>query len=312
MDRAVGDAQRRSSKGEWSLPRVYEVPVRRGRHAHPGRGACVMEFASALAGGRWSDQPESIDATVARLAREVNDLSSERGRGALLPLLPWLVIRPRAGETATRVAVTTVVVQAALGRATGRAADRLARDAAELAGGVPVRRWWQWPPRHGTQPMVRRGLRVLRRADGRDQVLRQVLIDAVNAARALDGLPPVPGEALEPGPVGTLPIRVQAHVPSGFEPCHYHVAAPADRWPAWLMEAWARRRAEMREPARGLAKTPYAPVRTRTLLAFIRPAANSANVSGAASRSTSTSTSAARRPDSAASHSAVPRNSPAV
>jgi hypothetical protein len=206
-----------------------------------------MEFASALSGGRWTDQPESIDATLARLARAVNDLSSDRGRIALLPLLPWLVIRPRAGESATRVAVTTVLVKAALGRAMGRAADRLSQDAAELAGGAQVWRWWQWPLGRGPQMMVRRSLRVLRRADGGDQLLRQVLVDAVNAVRALDGLPPVPGETLEPVSVAALPIRVQAHVPSGLEPCHYHVAAPADRWPVWLMEAWARRRVEMRE-----------------------------------------------------------------
>ncbi|WP_116070430.1 hypothetical protein [Asanoa ferruginea] len=205
-----------------------------------------MEFASALSGGRWTDQPDSIDATLARLAREVNDLSSDRGRIALLPLLPWLVIRPRAGESATRVAVTTVLVKAALGRAVGRAADRLSQDAVELAGGAQVWRWWQWPLGRGPQMMVRRSLRVLRRADG-DALLRQVLVDAVNAARALDGLPPVPGETLEPGSVAALPIRVQAHVPSGLEPCHYHVAAPADRWPVWLMEAWARRRVEMRD-----------------------------------------------------------------
>ncbi|GAA1869244.1 hypothetical protein GCM10009687_41240 [Asanoa iriomotensis] len=215
-----------------------------------------MEFASALSGGEWSDHPESTDATVARLARAVNDLSSEQGRVALLPLLPWLVIQPRAGEPATRVAVTTVVVQAALGRAAGHAADRLARDAAELAGGAQVPRWWQRPLGRGPQMMMRRSLRVLRRADGRDRLLRQVLIDAVNAARALDGLPPVPGETLEPVSVGSLPIRVRTHVPSGLEPCHLHVAAPADQWPAWLMKAWAHRRAEMRpglvEPAAAL------------------------------------------------------------
>jgi hypothetical protein len=62
-----------------------------GRHRSPLRGACFMEFASYLAGERWSDHPACTHGTLAHLARMVNDRTSEVGRARLTPLIPTVV-----------------------------------------------------------------------------------------------------------------------------------------------------------------------------------------------------------------------------
>src|SRR6478735_7710237 len=62
-----------------------------GRHRSRRRGACFMEFASYLAGERWSDHPACTHGTLAHLARLVNDRTSEAGRARLTPLIPSVV-----------------------------------------------------------------------------------------------------------------------------------------------------------------------------------------------------------------------------
>jgi len=62
-----------------------------GRHRSPRRGACFMEFASFLAGERWSDHPSCTNGTLAHLARLVNDRTSDAGRARLTPLIPSVV-----------------------------------------------------------------------------------------------------------------------------------------------------------------------------------------------------------------------------
>lgn len=62
-----------------------------GRHRSPRRGACFMEFASYLAGERWSDHPACTHGTLAHLARMVNDRTSDAGRARLTPLIPSVV-----------------------------------------------------------------------------------------------------------------------------------------------------------------------------------------------------------------------------
>lgn len=54
-----------------------------GRHRNSRRGACFMEYASYLAGTRWSDHPTCTHPTVASLARLVNDLTSAGARQRL-------------------------------------------------------------------------------------------------------------------------------------------------------------------------------------------------------------------------------------
>ncbi|MFB6608927.1 hypothetical protein ACFCVO_01275 [Agromyces sp. NPDC056379] len=50
-----------------------------------------MEFASYLAGERWSDHPACTHRTLALLARIVNDRTSEAGRARLTPLIPMVI-----------------------------------------------------------------------------------------------------------------------------------------------------------------------------------------------------------------------------
>ena len=46
-----------------------------------------MEFASFLAGERWSDHPSCTHPALASLARDINDLVSDSARGELVPLI---------------------------------------------------------------------------------------------------------------------------------------------------------------------------------------------------------------------------------
>ena len=78
-----------------------------GRHRNPRRGACFMEFASYLAGERWSDHPACTDRTLAALARGVNDLVADDRRDELVTLIPRVVglrgdERPRAARRPAR------------------------------------------------------------------------------------------------------------------------------------------------------------------------------------------------------------------
>lgn len=62
-----------------------------GRHRNPRRGACFMEYASYLAGQRWSDHPSCTHPSVAALARLTNDVTSDEARSRLAPMIPSVV-----------------------------------------------------------------------------------------------------------------------------------------------------------------------------------------------------------------------------
>jgi hypothetical protein len=62
-----------------------------GRHKNARRGACFMEYASYLAGMRWSDHPACTHPTLAALARLVNDLTSDAARSRLAVHIPSVV-----------------------------------------------------------------------------------------------------------------------------------------------------------------------------------------------------------------------------
>jgi hypothetical protein len=65
----------------------------RGKHRSPRKGACFMEFASLLAGERWSDHPACTHPLLAAVARQVNDSTSDVGRSRLVELIPSVVGR---------------------------------------------------------------------------------------------------------------------------------------------------------------------------------------------------------------------------
>jgi hypothetical protein len=87
------------------------VPVlSRGKHRSPRRGACFMEFASFLAGERWSDHPCCTHPLLAQLARQVNDLIGDEDRQQLVPLIPLVV--GRRGDDRTGLTLPVAVAAA--------------------------------------------------------------------------------------------------------------------------------------------------------------------------------------------------------
>lgn len=77
------------------------VPIlSRGKHRSARKGACFMEFASYLAGERWSDHPSCTHPLLSELARLVNDHTSDAHRSRLVELIPKVI-----GLTSDEVAV---------------------------------------------------------------------------------------------------------------------------------------------------------------------------------------------------------------
>jgi hypothetical protein len=66
-----------------------------------------MEFASFLAGERWSDHPSCTHPLLAQLARQVNDSTSDAGRQNLASLIPSVV--GRQGDDTTCLSVSVAV-----------------------------------------------------------------------------------------------------------------------------------------------------------------------------------------------------------
>ena len=68
------------------------IPVlSRGKHRTPRKGACFMEYASFLAGERWSDHPRCTHPLLAGVARGVNDHISDEARPRLVELIPSVI-----------------------------------------------------------------------------------------------------------------------------------------------------------------------------------------------------------------------------
>ncbi len=68
------------------------VPVlSRGKHRNSTKGACFMEYASFLAGERWSDHPECTHSLLAGVARGVNDYTSDAARSRLIGWIPSVI-----------------------------------------------------------------------------------------------------------------------------------------------------------------------------------------------------------------------------
>jgi hypothetical protein len=69
-----------------------------------------MEFASFLAGERWSDHPSCTHPLLAQLARQVNDVIGDEGRQRLVPLIPLVV--GRRGDDRTWLTLPVAVASA--------------------------------------------------------------------------------------------------------------------------------------------------------------------------------------------------------
>ncbi|MFP7760741.1 hypothetical protein [Marisediminicola sp. LYQ134] len=101
---ASARAERRNSATHPHPPQSPDgVPeLSRGRHRNAKRGACFMEFASYLAGEKFSDHPACTHPALAGLARLVNDWTRDSNRSKLAPLIPSVIgvvtTGPRAYE----------------------------------------------------------------------------------------------------------------------------------------------------------------------------------------------------------------------
>lgn len=84
----------------------------RGRHRTPRSGACFMEYASYLAGERWSDHPACTHPALAALARLVNDCTSDARRGDLVTLVPSVVGLTGDGRRTSIVVAVRALVNA--------------------------------------------------------------------------------------------------------------------------------------------------------------------------------------------------------
>jgi hypothetical protein len=150
-----------------------------GKHRRPRKGACFMEFASYLAGERWSDHPACTHPLLASLARQVNDQLSDEWRQRLVHLVPDVIgltgsdlridvlIALRAARTALPVvaeerqrvlAEALVSCDRMLAALDGRAGDPLSpqtRAVLEQAPGAAA-----WAQRYGrTTPIPKRVFR---------------------------------------------------------------------------------------------------------------------------------------------------------
>ncbi|MFE9773352.1 hypothetical protein ACFYOV_17040 [Streptomyces sp. NPDC005931] len=186
-----------------ALPDGLPAPGRFG-HLHPDDGACLMETASLLATGRFTDSPPGTHPVLAALARAVNDAVDDTTRHALWPLAADLADAYPADRAYGPLLVATVVdaarrlrpgcrrlesrSAACRARARRLAHARTATTPARIADTL----WWHGPGHHHLE----HALRVLLTAPDADRILSRLLHDAVTGARAHRPATPRP----TPGP----------------------------------------------------------------------------------------------------------------
>src|SRR3954466_2215173 len=77
--------------GRMSEATYQTVRLRRGAHASPAQGACVVELASMLAGEAFNDHPRSVCRVIAGFLRVYNDRLREPELDELRPLAAIVV-----------------------------------------------------------------------------------------------------------------------------------------------------------------------------------------------------------------------------
>jgi len=233
----------------------------RGAHASPRDGCSILEYASVLAGERWSSRPQSVHPALADAADMVNDLMTDDRRRLLAPLAPWLPGTNTANPR-TWPAVTEVCVRAALAHASQPVELRLRTDldatrhwlaeATQPADGRRRAPWAGRRQRRWARHAIRSALLAVAasadQADDADARLRQALVDCINECRRLAGEP-----AVDPRlPLADCPqwLAVEPNLMRspgcdwmdlGYQPVHSHLAE-------WPDAAQLSRRAERRNP----------------------------------------------------------------
>jgi hypothetical protein len=206
----------------------------RGKHRSPRKGACFMELASVLAGERWSDHPACTHPLLAALARHVNDYTSDAGRQRLAGLIPSVIgltgddlridarIALRSAIAALPVvsaerqrvmAVGVLACERVLAELDGRPEGELqASSRAALARAPRAAAWAERFVARGGGPSARRFRReaaptIVRAAvegialacvPDPDALLRDLLVQAIDAGASLVGRDPDPAAAAPP------------------------------------------------------------------------------------------------------------------
>jgi hypothetical protein len=201
-----------------------QLPVlSRGKHRSPRKGACFMEFASFLAGERWSDDPACTHPLLAAVARSVNDYTSDEGRPRLAVLIPSVIglrstdlrvdarIALRCAQLALPLvaperqrvmAVSILACERVLSELDGRPRDTLEEASQAVLARAPRAAEWAREfsrgvksstsgfRRHAAPSIVSYAVEGIARAGiaGTDDRLRELLVEAIDeCSRAIRG-----------------------------------------------------------------------------------------------------------------------------
>lgn len=111
--------------------------LQRGHHRRPEDGACVMEYVSVLAGGKFTDHPRCTHPALATLARLVNDwIDDDEARSELALLAPDLIDTGRSDLRTTQCVVASCLGSAAAARQLPPAAERQLTKARRRIGDI--------------------------------------------------------------------------------------------------------------------------------------------------------------------------------
>jgi hypothetical protein len=210
------------SRYDHQLPALLPT-LSRGKHRSPRTGACFMEFASLLAGERWSDHPPCTHPLLAEVARHVNDSTSDVGRSQLIELIPSVIgltgedlhidAAVALGSARLALPVAAAERQRVLAELDGRPLGELGEESRLVLAQVPhavgwAARFMSAAPRsalsakrfrqQAAPTIVRTAAQGIAQAcvPDPDRMLRDLLIGAIDACAAWTGR--------DPGPDGTL------------------------------------------------------------------------------------------------------------
>ena len=213
------------------LPELLPM-LSRGKHTSPRKGACFMEFASLLAGERWSDHPACTHPLLAAAARHVNDHISDSSRPWLAPLIPSVIglsgddphIDARialrsatmalpvvAAERQRVMAVSVLACERVLAALDGRPERALEEHSRSALAQVPHAAGWAYQftsgvvisakrfRRHAAPTIVHDAVEGIAQAcvPDPDELLRDLLVRAIGECAALVGRDPDPGAAFD-------------------------------------------------------------------------------------------------------------------
>jgi hypothetical protein len=207
-----------------------------------------MELVAAAAGGAWTDRPLCTSPVLAHVARTVNDHTSAQARPHLAPLIPYLISVPgHVDDIQADLATSLAVLAAARPRLAADLADALTEQLHRAAVQrprriVPTRR------QHQFLSITNLALRAIRDnvnpADS-DRALRELLVNAINAQRAVERLVPLVSPPGITATAGSIVVLARLVEPPGADWLELEVSANPRRFPEWLRFAWQQRQSEL-------------------------------------------------------------------